>query len=158
MPKILSNLQKWQRDKYIKSSAIAGKGAMNTLRGLQDIGLPMRKTDALKWYREYAKIPLHEDAIKHTKKQATISRDRYVNQAGYMKRRYRYIVKYQTWNKTTGELQWFKTGVISNTEMLPWQVEMEAEKGVAKGIDRSPFEVRELYVAEAHHRSGDTWQ
>lgn len=154
----LTNLQKHQREQFIQSAAIRGQGAVNTLRSLQDMGLPMRKTDVLRKYREYAQIPAKQETLKYIGKQKAIGPGTYIEQEGFMTKRFRYRVAYETYNKTTGETKKYYTNVITNTQKLPWQVEQEADKAIMKSLDTSPFEVQSLYVAVAEHRAGDTWQ
>ena len=100
----LTNHQKYQRQMFIKSSAIKGIGATKTIQKLKEIGLPMRRTDALKLYRTYAGIPQKMDRVKYVRKDYKPSIALYTPQEGYMTLDYRYTIEYETVNKWTGEL------------------------------------------------------
>lgn len=157
MPIRLTTYQKFQRDTVIKSLAIAKTGAMATLRRLQDMGLSMRKTDLLRTYREYAKIPAKEEVLKYVRKGFRPSRGVYTEQEGFMTRRYRYRVKYQTQDKRTGVIADYYTSVISNLPMTPQQAETEAMGAIRKTLDLSPIKLLQATMAVAEHRKGDAW-
>lgn len=153
----LTTYQKFQRDKMIRSLAIEQTGAIATLRRIQEAGLPMRKTDLLRTYREYAGIPEKEERIKYVRKDYRPSRDFYTEPEGFMSRRYRYRIKYETMDKRTGEIAEYYTSVIDDKPMSIYRAEQEAMLAIRRSLDLSPIDLLRVSLAVAEHRKGDEW-
>jgi hypothetical protein len=99
----LTNLEKYQRDTLIKSAAIRGDSANSTLAALKEMGLGMQRSTFLNTYREYAGIPKKENAIQYTPKKYYISPENHTLAEGFISDSFRYTIRYDTINPTTGE-------------------------------------------------------
>ncbi len=153
----LTNAQIWQREKFIKSSALRGLGANKTIAALKGLGLGISRTVGLSMYREYAKIPAKAGRMKYVRKSYAFSRDMYTKETKFMTRRYRYTMKFETLDKRTGIIGEHATSVISNSPMTPAQIERAADEAFKGITDMSPVVIRKMWHHTAEHREGDAW-
>ncbi|NIQ91321.1 MAG: hypothetical protein GWN93_20855 [Deltaproteobacteria bacterium] len=158
MALILTTFQKYQRDLALKKYAAQGLGANRTIEKLKEIGLPMRRQDALRVYREYAKIPERAEVIKYTPKHLGITRQQYTESEGFMMKRYRYTVKTRFVDKVTGETKEYFTNVITDTEQLPWHIEEQASNAIDVMTTYGTLDLEDRFIVAAYHRKGETWQ
>ena len=126
----LTVAQIWQREKYIKGAAIRGLGANKTLEALKGLGLGIKRAEGLRMYRGFAKIPEQQDRMKYVNKSARFSRDMYTVESRFMTRRYRYTMKFETYDKRTGEISEQATSVISDRPMTPGEIESEVDGAI----------------------------
>jgi len=153
----LTNAQIWAREKFIMSSALRKLGANKTIEGLKKIGLPIRRTEGLSMYRQYAQIPEKAGRMKYVRKAYAFSRDMYTKETRFMTRRYRYTMKFETRDKRTGEISEHATSVISDKPMTPGQVEGVADEAFKGITDVSPVIITKMWHHTAEHRKGDAW-
>jgi hypothetical protein len=118
----LSNFDLYQRDIYIKSNAEAGVSANETLRQLQSLGLGMQRQAFLNTYRNYSEIPKKAEAVKYTPTKYLIPDELYTPAEGFISTNYRYTIKYDTVNPTTGESFTRYTRISSDTPLTANQV------------------------------------
>jgi len=123
----LTTLEAYQRDTFIKSSAIAGVGANETLRQLRDSGFKMQRQTFLNTYREYAGIPKKENAIQYTPKKYYISESNHTLATGFISDNFRYTIRYDTINPSTGESFTRYTRILSSKPLRYGAILDEAE-------------------------------
>lgn len=157
MARKLTNEQLWQRETFIKSSALKKLGANKTIEALKGLGLSIRRTEGLKMYREYGKIPAKEEVMKHVRKNMRFSRDMYIPETRFMTRRYRYTMKFTTFDKRTGEISEHATSVIRDKPMTPGQIEAEVDESLKGIVDFSPVTITKLWHHTAEHKKGEAW-
>ena len=153
----LTNQQLWQREQFIKSSALKQLGANRTIEALKGLGLGIQRKAGLAAYRAYGQIPEKEARMKYVRKGYRFSRDMYTRETRFMTRRYRYTMKFETRDKRTGEISEHATSVISDKPMSPGQVEQIADEAFKGITDVSPVIITKMWHHIAEHREGDAW-
>jgi len=157
MPVKLTPLQVFQRDKFFVSSALKGIGANKTIAAAKAIGLPIRRTDGLALYRNYAGIPVKESRMKFVRKSLRYSRDLFIEQERFMTRRYRYTKGFEVRVEETGEIKNYYRSIISDTPLTPAQVDFEADQAMENWYEDPPGAVTKSWVHKIEHRKGDSW-
>ena len=165
MPAILDNLKLFQRDTMIKSLALKGVGANETLRRLQAVGLGMRRKIFLKAYRTYADIPEKADRIKFTRKDKAIGRELYTEpvvtasgKPSFMSERFAYNVEFETFNPDTGDIRKQGHYMVSKVPLKPGQIESNFIDSLTDVVDRYKLTITSYMIKEAKHKPGESWE
>src|SRR5271157_5150898 len=150
----LSTLQLYQRDNYIKSSAIAGAGANQTLRSLVDIGLGMNRNNFLATYKEYSQIPGRAQDVINVPGTDLIPFSDYTLAGTAIYTDFRYTIKYTTVNNATGESFERYTRISSDNRMLMGSVMDEAAMIASQEGYWQGEEVVQMQLYESNYREG----
>jgi len=157
MPILLTVFQKWRQLTSLMSMAIRGIGANKTLARLKKMGLGIRRTTGLDWYRRYASLPAKEAVIKYVPKRALIGKHQYIEAPRVMTRRNRYTVSSEFRIKATGELKLFNTSMISDRPMTVGEVEAAGGDVLKRLAGMYDATITKEWIHKAEHREGDEW-
>jgi len=153
----LTNQQLWQREQFIKSSALKQLGANRTIEALKGLGLGIQRKAGLAAYRAYGQIPEKAERMKYVRKGYRFSRDMYTVETRFMTRRYRYTVEYDVRIKETGEIKKCYRSVINDKPMIPREIERQADIAMSEWYQDLPGDIVGSRPYSAEHRKGDAW-
>jgi len=142
---------------FLRSGAREGLSASSVLDTLRETGLGYRRTDFLKDYRNYGRIPAQYETMKYVAADKRMADYNYIGVPRFQKANYAYVVDVEVYNPATGDTFDMRTTVASDQALTRAQARTAGLEAVLPSIDNSKFDILGYDWENAYHLIGAEW-
>lgn len=142
---------------FLRAGGREGIGANTLLNTIREAGLGYRRTDFLKDYRNYQRIPVQSETMKSVGGDKRLANYNYIELPRFQKGNYAYVVDVKVRDPATGREFDMRTTVASDLALTRRQANEAGIEGVLPAIDFSKFDVIGYDWENAYHLTGTEW-
>lgn len=142
---------------FLRAGGREGLSAGSVFRTLRETGLGYRRTDFLKDYRNYQRIPVQSETMKYVGGDKRLANYNYIEMPRFQKSNYAYVIDVKVRDPATGREFDMRTTVSTDMALTRRQANEAGIEGVLPAIDLSKFDVIGYDWENAYHLTGTEW-
>jgi len=142
---------------FLRAGGKEGIGSNAILSTIRDAGLGYRRTDFLKDYRNYQRIPSQSEIMKYVGGDKRLAEFNYIELPRFQKGNYAYVIDVKVLNPATGDVFDMRTTVSSDNALTRRQATEAGVDAVIPSIDASKFDILGYDWENAYHLIGTEW-